>query len=399
MTRPRTRRRLLQTIGAAGTVGVFSSVAAASNSESGGRQVAFVANKKGGSISLVDATTFTHIKNIDATPDGERPAPTEDPVNAVGSRVANEFAGDNFAEHVSVSPDGTEMYVSRGHRGDLAAFDIETEELLWKIGIPGFRSDHMTLGPSGRYLFVSAMTDNSIQVVDTKGPTIVDSFPSENYPHGVHVTHDGSKVISGTLGNMLVPDHAEDESKDARKADLNHRLTVADRATREVEAVHEFDDGIRPFALTEDDSRVFLQLSYFHGFVEFDLENGQRLRTIDLPVREPAKNWDRNDYPSEAAHHGIQLSPDGNYVCCAGMVDGYVALVSRPSLQVDTILDVGGRPGWATNGPNSTHCFIADRQNDQFIAVSYESKDVAGRVAVGDSPAVIDVETVPESVL
>jgi DNA-binding beta-propeller fold protein YncE len=404
MSRPTTRRRFLRTVGAVGSVGAVSNLAGArrpgrEGQEGRRRQVAFVANKKGGTISLVDATTFEKLKTINTVPDGKQPSPSEDPSSAAGARVANEFAGENFAEHVSVAPDGAEMYVSRGHRGDLAAFDVATGEMRWKLDIPGFRSDHMTLSPDGQFLFVSAMTDNSIQIVDTGGPAIVDSFPAEHYPHGIHLTHDRSRVINGSLGNMLVPDNAEDESTDARQADRNHRLTVADAQTREVEAVYEFSDGIRPFTLTEDDSRIFLQLSYFHGFVEFDLDRGRRLRTVQLPVGETAQNWDRNDYPSEAAHHGIQLSPDGEYVCCAGMVDGYVALVSRPSLQVDTILDVGGRPGWAKNGPRGTHCFIADRQQNEFVAVSYTSRDVAARVPVGDSPAVIDVEAVPESVL
>lgn len=392
---------MLGSIGAAAAASGLglSSVGGAGAATGPTKNVLFVGNRKNGTVSLIDVKHLEKIRDINVTPDGTQPSATERPVDRALQPAVVAFAGDNYAEHVAVSPDGRTLYVSRGHRADVAAFDVESGDLLWKVQVSGERADHMARSADGSLLYVSAMTENLVEVIDTRKEAVVGSFPAENYPHGVHVTHDGEQVINGSLGNMVVPDHAEDESKDARRADRHHRLTVADADTLQVQETHEFDEGVRPFALAEDGRRVFLQLSYLHGFVEYDLERGRRLRTVHLPVSEEWQGRPRSDYPNEAAHHGIQLSPDGDYVCAAGMVDGYVALVSRPDLRVDTIVDVGGHPGWATNGPDGRYCFVADRANHEVSVISYQRTDEVARIPVGKDPAVMDVASVPNDVL
>jgi DNA-binding beta-propeller fold protein YncE len=398
---PTTRRDWLKGVGGAATFGFVARNAAAGEvppDRGPKRDVLFVANRRSGTVSLVETETFENVRTIDVLPDGEEPSATGRPVDRTAYPAVTAFAGENFAEHVAVSPDGRTLYVSRGHRADVAAFDVESGDLLWKVPVSGRRADHMAISDGGGSLVVSSMSADAVEVIDVERAAIVGSFPAKNFPHGVHYTHDGDRIVNGSLGNMLVPDDAE-RVRSARRADGRHRLTVADAETLEVERTFEFEDGVRPFALTEDDRRAFLQLSYFHGFVEFDLERGRRLRTVHLPVSDEWRDRPRGDYPNEAAHHGIQLSPDGEYVCAAGMVDGYVALVSRPDLQVDSIVDVGGHPGWATNGPDGRHCFVADRQNGVVSVISYARGDEVARVAVDDDPAVMDVAAVPRDVL
>src|SRR5688500_6055421 len=123
-----------------------------------GREVVLVANAEGGTVSVVDARTFAVLREIDVLPDGPR---ADDPGQAALRQPVIEAAGGkNYAQDQDLSPDGRTLYVSRGHRGDVAAFSLATGELLWKAAIPGFRADHMTLSDDGRFLWVSALTEN-----------------------------------------------------------------------------------------------------------------------------------------------------------------------------------------------------------------------------------------------
>ena len=44
-----------------------------------------------------------------------------------------------------------------------------------------------------------------------------------------------------------------------------------------------FREGVRPFTMTKDGKRMYVQLSRFHGFVIVDLEKREKLGEVELP--------------------------------------------------------------------------------------------------------------------
>ena len=96
----------------------------------GARPVVLVANAEGGTVSVVDARRLRVLRTIDVLPDGRRATFEEDPAHAAaGQRLVEAAGGDNFAQDLDVAPGGRTLYVSRGHRGDVAAFDLGTGRL------------------------------------------------------------------------------------------------------------------------------------------------------------------------------------------------------------------------------------------------------------------------------
>ncbi len=171
------------------------------------REAMLVANAEGGTVSLVDPHRLRVLREIDVLPDGKEAGLADHPTQALyGQRVVEAAGGENYAQDQDVSPDGRTLYVSRGHRGDVAAFDIRSGRLLWKVPIPGFRSDHMTISDDGRYLYVSALTEDEVEVIDTDQRAIVATFPSGQWPHDNHVSPDGERVYNGSIGNIVAPE-------------------------------------------------------------------------------------------------------------------------------------------------------------------------------------------------
>jgi hypothetical protein len=134
-----------------------------------------------------------------------------------------------------------------------------------------------------------------------------------------------------------------------------------------------------------DERYVYFQVSYLHGFVEYDLQQDRVLRVADLPLSEKGKNTPREQYVLNSAHHGIQMNPEGTKLCVAGTMDDYAAMVSRATFAA-TITPIGLRPYWATNSADGRYCFISVAGEDTVSVMSYATEQQVARIHVGYHP-------------
>ena len=389
-----TRRATAGLLGAGMTALLLSATPAAA--QSGSRPVVFVANAEDGTVSLVDAASFRVLKTLDVVPDGrDAQLGEDDPAQALlGQKLVEAAGGTNLAQDQDLSPDGRTLYVSRGHRGDVAAFDLASGDLLWKTPISGLRADHMTLSEDGARLYVSALTADVVEVLDARTGAKVDSVRTGEWPHDNHLSHDGSLLYNASIGNITTPR----EVRDVRAATpaSPYVLTVFDAASLARQRSYRFPDGIRPYVVTADDRRVFAQLSELHGLVEYDLVDGRELRRLELPVDEGVTE---DDYSFEAPHHGLAMTADESTLCAAGRASDYVALVATATLQPIAVVDAGDKPSWAVSGPGDRHCFVANTGDGTVSVVSYAERREVARVPVGKGPKHLELGDVPVSAL
>ena len=94
-------------------------------------------------------------------------------------------------------------------------------------------------------------------------------------------------------------------------------------------------------AITPDERFVYVQLSFLHGFVEFDLRTGRPSRIAILPLSDASRNVPRTGYLLDSAHHGLAHQPLGTKLCAAGTMSNYAAIVDRRTLRVDNVVRVG----------------------------------------------------------
>jgi hypothetical protein len=160
--------------------------------------------------------------------------------------------------------------------------------------------------------------------------------------------------------------------------------------------------AVRPMAISPDETTAYLQLSFLHGYVVFDLANGVVRDVVNLPKSEQAEQTPKSQYVLNSAHHGLAINPAGTDLCVAGTMDDYVGLVPIANPDAATILDlphVGDRPYWATNGPDGTQCWVSVAGDDRVNVYDYASRSQVGSVQVGDHPQRVRVGQVSEAAL
>lgn len=361
------------------------------------RDVMFVGNNWDGTVDLLDARTLARYQRIDVVPDLAQRVAEMRPARRAAMLLIRETAGeghDQLVDDIMVAPDGRTLYVSRPSLGDVAAFDLGTGEQRWHRRADGYRSDHMALSPDGNTLLVSATTAGVVNALDPATGTITGRFRTGDFPHENRYSADGRTIYNATIGNVVAPDAPLLDIAKGRRW-----LTIADAETLEIRKVIDFGVGIRPFVVLPDQRTMYAQLSFFNGFIEYDLAGERTTRTVHLPLSEEAQRMKRRDYPLDSAHHGLAPNDDHTKLCDAGTISDYAAIVSLPSLTVDAIVPTGSKPYWAAASPDGRYCFLSNSDSDDISVVTFDNPREVARIPVGDHPQRVRAFPVPTGVL
>jgi YVTN family beta-propeller protein len=369
------------------------------------RQVMFVGNNWEGTADILDARTFERLARINTIPDKEeRLAEIQrDPVRLAFFLAIRQAVGegnDQFTDDMFTSHDGRFVYVSRPSFADVVAISLETQQIVWRFPMEGQRSDHMAISPDGENLLVSDSTANKVHRLDTATGRKTGEFPSGDSPHENNYSKDGSLIFHASIGRVYTPtdqslipplELIRDTTKGERyvqvvNADTMQVLERVDMGQKLAEAGYpEMESAVRPMALSPDERTLYAQISFHHGFIEYDLEQDRVLRVANLPLSEEAQATPREQYLLDSAHHGLAMNPDGTKLCAAGTMSDYAAIVRRDSF-AHTILPIGEKPYWSTNGLGGTHCWLSVSGDDKVVIVDYATERQVAQVPVGDHP-------------
>jgi DNA-binding beta-propeller fold protein YncE len=398
----RTSRRAATTAALAAIAAVTAALAPAGATAASGtprtRPVLVVSNNWAGTADLVDPRTFRRLARIDVIPDKDRRiAEIEaDPAAKLFFDGIRSLIGEGHDQYVDdgfTSPDGRTVYFSRPSFADVVAIDLRTRRIRWRTKIDGNRSDHMAISPDGRRLLVSASTAGVVDVIATRTGRIVGRIPAGDQPHENNFSRDGRRIFNASIGPVYTD--TDDPAQDATKGSRLFQIIDA----RSLKVLRRFDMGrelaaygigasaaVRPMAIAPDERFVYTQLSFLHGFVEYDLRARRPRRIALLPLGEYAGRLRRQDYLLDSAHHGLAMNPQGTKLCAAGTMSDYAAIVSRRTLTVDRVVHVGEYPYWSVSSEDGRFCFVSVSGDDRVAVISFRTGRQVARIRVGDHP-------------
>ena len=372
---------------------------AAAAAPKGQRDVLVVSNNWAGTADLIDPHTFKRLERINVVPDrAERIAEIDaDPAHKPIYDFIREVIGEGHNQYVDdgfTSKDGRYVYFSRPSFADVVAIDVKTEKVAWRVKVDGYRADHMALSPDGRRLLVSASTARNVNVIDTRSGRIVGRIASGDQPHENNFSRDGKLIYHASIGTVYsdTDDPSEDATKgervfeiiDARTLKVKRRIDMGPKLVAFGRTG--MSSAIRPMAISPDERFVYFQLSFFHGFVEYDLKQDRIRRLALLPLSAGAKKLSRQDYLLDSAHHGLTINNQGTKFCVAGTMSNYAAIVLRRTLKPQRIIPVGRVPYWSTGSRDGRYCFVSVAGDDRVSVISWKTAREVARIKVGDHP-------------
>lgn len=392
-------------LAAAGVLALLAAAAVAAPSGSAAHKqrmldVVVVSNNWAGTADVVAVPGFRRLARINIIPDRrEREREIQaspDDRRRFYFRSIREIVGEGHNQWVDdafLSGDGRRLFVSRPSFADVIAIDLRSRRIVWRRPVDGYRADHMALSPDGRRLLVSASTARTVDVIDTRGGRIAGRFPSGDSPHENNFSPDGKLIYHASIGFVYTgnDDPSQDATKgdrwfevvDARTLRVKRRIDVGKRLAETGRPG--YSSAVRPMAIAPGGRYAYMQLSFLHGFVEYDLKANRPLRIARLPVSAGARLLRRSDYLLDSAHHGLAMNPQGTKLCVAGTMSGYAAVVSRRTLRA-RVIPVGRVPYWATNSLDGRYCLVSVAGEDRVSVISYATEREVRRIKVGDHP-------------
>jgi DNA-binding beta-propeller fold protein YncE len=379
----------------------------------------YVGNNWDGTADIVDANSYQKLSRLNIIPDKDERLREiySSPVRLAYFLAIRQQIGeghDQYVDDMFSTKDGRLLAVSRPSFADVVGIDLTRRKIVWRFPMHGERADHMNVSPDGMRLLVSDSTANHVDELDIRSGKWLRQFESGDTPHESNYSKDGSRIFHASIGRIYTPTDPSQFCPLTDPSKGDQRFEIVDNRTFEI--LKKWDIGaelkkagypcmssaVRPMAISPDEKTAYLQVSFFHGYVVFDLVHGRVVRIVSLPVSASDEATPKSQYVLNSAHHGIAINTAGTRLCVAGTMDDYVALVTTADPahpKIFPLPHVGDRPYWATNGPGAQKCWVSIAGDDRVNVYDYATQSRVASVPVGSHPQRVRVGSIAQDVL
>jgi YVTN family beta-propeller protein len=290
---------------------------------------------------------------------------TVDVIDPATNKVVMQVKDIEVPHGVAFSPDGTRAYISCEADNSLWATDAKSGKFLGKTPLSG-HPNNLSISKDGRRVFVAIrQAPGAVDVIDTASMKNIMTIRTKGGVHNTYVTPDGKWVLAGSIAGKI--------------------LTVIDPETLQVAWEKPFDFGVRPIAFEKaadgSTSRLFIQLSAFHGFAVLNFKTHEEEQRIKLPDQ-PSGGHTEGGAPS----HGIMAAPDGKTLWVDSSLANAVFIYSLPDLKVLGYVRTGEVPDWMTFTPDGKLLYIANSGSNSVSVIDTAARKEIARIPVGEVP-------------
>jgi YVTN family beta-propeller protein len=284
-------------------------------------------------------------------------------IDPATNKIVQTIEGIEVPHGVTFSPDGARAWITCEAEKNVWVIDTKSARVIGKVPLSG-DPNNLAMSQDGKRVFIGIRAaPGAVDVIDTASLKKIVSIPVKGAVHNVYVTPDGKYAVAGSIEGKM--------------------LTVIDESMLKTAWELPFDLGVRPMAFEKaadgSTSRMFVQLSGYHGFAVIDFTTHKEIARIKLPS-EPSGSPAEGGAPS----HGIGVAPDGKTLWVNSSYANAVFVYSLPDLRPDGYVKTGAVPDWITFAPGKV--YIANSGSNSVSVIDMATRREISRIPVGEVP-------------
>ena len=280
-------------------------------------------------------------------------------IDAAIDLVAKTIVVGSSPNSVSVSPDGTKVYVCNANASSNSISVIDTSTNTVTATITGFSSpDGVAFTPDGSRAYVPNGGTGAMAVIDTSTNSItatINGFAFSGFS-GVAVTPDGTEVYVVNSANSVV--------------------SVIDVSTNTISAtitVGGPSDAYIGLAISPDGTQAYV--------TNYAGSSGTNVAVIDISTNTVSATITVNEGPI-----GVVFTPDGAKAYVANNGNNNVSVIDVSTHTVSTSIPVGSEPEGIAVTSDGSKVYVANAGSNTVSVISVATDSVIDTIPVGIVP-------------
>jgi YVTN family beta-propeller protein len=302
----------------------------------------YVNNSRGDSVSVIDLGSLEVVKEI-----------------TVGEH----------AHGVAVQPDGKRLFATIESDHTLKIVDLEKNAIIASVKLTG-RPNQCAVTPDGKYVVVPIRDGDSVNIVDVSRSLVVKVLPIKEPHNAVSVGSNRYVYVSSMGGNEI-------DVIDLEKMDYSDHIPVGGRP--------------RPYVLSKDGKTMYVALANLHGFVIVDIPRKQVTRRVEIPAKTPGPPKPLAFETPDTRTHGLALSPDEHELWVTSLVDDVIYIYDIKEQKTVASIATGEGPNWIVFSPDGKFAAVTNTDSSDVSIFNVRTRKELARVKVGAAPKRIAV--------
>jgi YVTN family beta-propeller protein len=140
----------------------------------------------------------------------------------------------------------------------------------------------------------------------------------------------------------------------------------------------------RPYVVTPDGTTMYVAVTDLHGFMKVDVASG-KMQRVAMPAENHTPKQ-RPFEPSNTLTHGLALSPDGTELWVTSLLDNSIYVYEVKANKITGRVQVGDGPNWVTFSPDGKYVCVSNTGTDDVSIIDVRARREVKRVKVGKAP-------------
>jgi YVTN family beta-propeller protein len=313
-----------------------------------------------------------------------------------------------------IAAQSTRLYVANSRGDDVTVIDLGARKVVDNIKV-GKHVHGLAIQADGRRLFATVETEHTLKFIDTGSDKVTASVPLTGKPNECAVTPDGKYVVVPIRdGNSvdivdvaqqkivkILPIHVPHNAFDAGSNRFvfvssmdDHEIDVIDLSKMEYSAHIPVGGRPRPYVVVPDEHKMYVAVSYLHGFEVVDIPSRRVVQRVEIPARNPHATLGPFETP-DTFTHGLAVSPDGREVWVTSEMDNAMYVYGLKAEKVTAHVPTGIGPNWVTFSPDGKYVCVSNAGSDDVSIIDARTRREVARIKTGSQPKRLLAAQVP----